>query len=168
MINVQNVLLKRGNKEIFTGLNATVHAGHRVGIVGRNGIGKSSLFLLLRERLLPEEGDVKLPKSWVLAHLEQEVAPSPLPALEWVMEGDKPLRAIQIQIARAEASDQHEKLAELYAKLEAIDGYTAESRAGQIMHGLGFEGKDFWPAGVGLLRRLAHSLKSCPNAHVPG
>ena len=143
MINLQNILLRRGNKELFSGLNLTVHAGHRVGIVGRNGVGKTSLFLLLREHLLPEEGDVKLPRRWVIAHLAQETEPGPVSALDWVIDGDRPLRAVQRRLERAEAERDDQLLGELYAELDDIDGYTAEARAGQILHGLGFDGEDF-------------------------
>ena len=143
MIRVRNVTLKRGSKALFTGLDLTVHAGHRAGVVGRNGAGKSSLFLLLRGRLLPEEGDVQLPRSWTIAHLDQETRPTPASALDWTMDGDPPLRAVQRRIQAAEAEGAHHRLAPLYAELEAIDGYTAEARAGQILHGLGFGREDF-------------------------
>ena len=143
MIHVTNVTLKRGAKTLFTGLDLTVHAGHRAGIVGRNGVGKSSLFLLLRGRLLPEEGDVRLPRSWTVAHLVQETVPSPVSALEWTMDGDRPLREIQRRIEAADAGGDHQRLAALYAELEALEGYTAEARAGRILDGLGFDGEDF-------------------------
>ena len=143
MIHVTNVTLKRGQKALFTGLDLTVHAGHRAGVVGRNGVGKSSLFLLLRGRLLPEEGDVRLPQSWTIAHLAQETEPSPASALAWTMDGDRPLGAVRRRIEAAEAGGDHRRLAALYAELEAIDGYTAEARAGRILHGLGFDAEDF-------------------------
>ena len=143
MIHLTNVTLKRGHKTLFTGLDLTVHAGHRAGVVGRNGVGKSSLFLLLRRRLLPEEGDVRLPRSWTVAHLAQETEASPSSALDWTMDGDRPLRAVQRRIEVAEAQGDHQRLATLYAELEAIDGYTAEARAGRILDGLGFDTDDF-------------------------
>ena len=143
MIHLHNIILKRGGRAIFDGMNLTVHAGHRAGIVGRNGIGKSSLFLLLLGRLLPEEGDVKLPRRWVVAHLEQEVALRPVSALDWAMDGDRPLREMQRAIAKAEECGDDRRLAELYAGLEAIDAYTAEARAGRILAGLGFDAEDF-------------------------
>ena len=143
MILVRNVTLKRGSKTLFTGLDLTIHAGHRAGVVGRNGVGKSSLFLLLRGRLLPEEGDVQLPRSWTIAHLDQETRPTPASALDWTMDGDRPLRTVQRRIRTAEAEGAHHRLAPLYAELEAIDGYTAETRAGRILHGLGFDREDF-------------------------
>ena len=143
MIHVTNVTLKRGRKALFTGLDLTVHAGHRAGVVGRNGVGKSSLFLLLRGRLLPEEGDVRLPQSWTIAHLAQETGPSPASALAWTMDGDRPLGVVRRRIEAAEAGGDHRRLAALYAELESIDGYTAEARAGRILHGLGFDAGDF-------------------------
>ena len=143
MIHVTNVTLKRGANTLFTGLDLTVHAGHRAGIVGRNGVGKTSLFLLLRGRLLPEEGDVRVPRSWTIAHLAQETVPSPATALDWTMDGDRPLREVQRRIGVADAQGDHRRLAALYAELEAVDGYTAEARAGRILDGLGFDAEDF-------------------------
>ena len=142
MIHLTNVTLKRGATTLFTGLDLVVHAGHRAGVVGRNGVGKTSLFLLLRGRLLPEEGDVRVPRSWTIAHLAQETEASPATALDWTMDGDRPLRAVQCRIEAAEREGDHRRLAALYAELEAIDGYTAEARAGRILDGLGFDPED--------------------------
>ena len=143
MIQLTNVTLKRGAAALFTGLDLTVHAGRRVGVVGRNGVGKTSLFLLLRGRLLPEEGDVRVPRGWTIAHLAQETEASPASALDWTMDGDRPLRAVQRRIEAATANGDDGRLAALYAELEAIDGYAAEARAGRILHGLGFDPDDF-------------------------
>ncbi len=127
---------------IFDEMSLSVHAGHRVGVVGRNGIGKSSLFLLLLGRLLPEEGDVKLPRRWVIAHLEQEVAPRAVSALEWTIDGDRPLRETERAIEEAGRRGDEHRLAMLYAEMEAIDAYTAETRAARILDGLGFAAGD--------------------------
>ena len=143
MIHLQNIRLKRGGRTVFDEMTLVVHAGHRVGVVGRNGIGKSSLFLLLLGRLLPEEGDVKLPRRWVIAHLEQESAPRPVSALEWTIDGDRPLREIERAIEKAGQRGDERRLAALYAELEAIDAYTAEARAARILDGLGFDAEDF-------------------------
>ena len=143
MIQLTNVILKRGATALFTGLDLTVHAGQRAGVVGRNGVGKTSLFLLLRGRLLPEEGDVRVPRSWTIAHLAQETEASRASALDWTMDGDRPLRAVQRGIEAAAANGDDGRLAALYAELEAIDGYTAEARAGRILDGLGFDPEDF-------------------------
>ena len=143
MIHLHNVRLKRGGKVLFDDLDLAVYAGHRAGVVGRNGAGKSSLFLLLLGRLLPEEGDVQLPRRWVIAHLEQETAPRPVGALDWVMDGDRPLREMQRAIERTEVRSDHRRLAELHAGLEAIDAYTAPTRAARILAGLGFDAEEF-------------------------
>ena len=143
MIQLTNVTLKRGAAPLFAGLDLTVHAGQRAGVVGRNGVGKTSLFLLLRGRLHPEEGDVRVPRSWTIAHLAQETKASPATALDWTMDGDRPLREVQRRIEAAAANGDDGRLAALYAALEAIDGYTAEARAGRILHGLGFDPEDF-------------------------
>ena len=89
MIHLQGIELKRGSKTVFDGLTVAIHGGQRVGVVGRNGIGKSSLFALVRERLLPDEGEVKVPGSWVIAHLEQEATPSERNALDYVVDPAK-------------------------------------------------------------------------------
>ena len=143
MLQLLDVTLKRGNKELFEHLDLTVHVGHRVGIIGRNGIGKTTLFTLVRGRLMPDDGTVIVPKSWQIAYLAQETEPTDQPALEWVLDGDKPLRKLQKRIADALATEQHEHIGVLYDELDVIDGYTAEARAGEILHGLGFEGADF-------------------------
>ena len=142
MIQLSNITLKRGAAALFTGLDLAVHAGQRAGVVGRNGVGKTSLFLLLRGRLLPEEGDVRVPRSWTIAHLAQETEASRSTALDWTMDGDRPLRAVERAIEAATANGDDGRLGALYAELEAIDGYTAQARAGRILDGLGFDRED--------------------------
>lgn len=168
MLQFIDVYLKRGDNEIFEKLNLTVHAGHGVGVVGRNGVGKTTLFLLLRARLLPEEGDVVVPNSWRIAYMEQEPPASDLPALEFVLDGDKELRRVQRDIRKAEQRGDDHSLGELYAKLEALDGYTAEARAAEIMHGLGFTGEELmnrvseFSGGWRIRLNLAQTLM-CPS-----
>ena len=168
MLQFIDVHLKRGDNEIFDKLNLTIHAGHRVGVVGRNGVGKTTLFLLIRQRLLPEEGDVLLPNSWRIAHMQQEPPSSDLPAVEFVLDGDKALRRVQREIRKAEDRHDDHTLGELYAKLEAVDGYTAESRAAEVMYGLGFIADDLvkpvseFSGGWRIRLNLAQTLM-CPS-----
>ena len=143
MLQIQNVLFKRGQRVLFDTINVTVYPGHKVGIVGRNGAGKSTLFELIRGRILPEEGDVLMPKGWRLAWLEQSVAPSQRNAIEFVMDGDRRLRGVEAAIADTDPEAEPEKLATLYSDLEDAGGYDAESRAGEILYGLGFGADDF-------------------------
>ena len=168
MLQLLDVTLKRGSKELFERMDFTVHAQHRVGIVGRNGIGKSTMFLMFRGRLLPEIGDVVVPRSWTIAHLAQETEHSDQLALEWVLDGDRRLRGVQKRIAEAEAKGKHQNLGVLYDELASIDGYTAEARAGEILHGLGFTGADFtkrvfeFSGGWRIRLNLAQTLM-CPS-----
>ena len=168
MLQFIDVHLKRGDNEIFDKLNLTIHAGHRVGVVGRNGVGKTTLFLLIRQRLLPDEGDVLLPNNWRIAHMQQEPPSADLPALEFVLDGDKALRRVQGEIRKAEDRNDDHTLGELYAKLEAVDGYTAESRAAEVMYGLGFTADDLvkpvseFSGGWRIRLNLAQTLM-CPS-----
>ena len=138
-----DVTLRRGERVLFDGLDLTVHAGHKAGVVGRNGIGKSTLFELVRHRLLPEDGEVVWPASWRLSCLEQSTAPSSRSALDFVLDGDKRLRSVENSIAKAERAADDEALGHLYSDFEDAGGYDAPARAGEILSGLGFDASDF-------------------------
>ncbi len=142
MLQILNIVLKRGDRPVFDGASVTVHAGHSVGVVGRNGAGKTTLFELILRRLMPEEGDVSYPRSWRVATLDQNIAPSPRRALDFVIDGDRGLRRVEAKIERAERNGDHEALANLHASFEDMGGYDAHARAGAILHGLGFRGDD--------------------------
>ena len=143
VLQLNDVTLRRGDRMLFDGLNLTVHAGHKAGIVGRNGIGKSTLFELVRRRELPEEGEVVWPGSWRLACLEQSVAPSARSALDFVLDGDTRLRRIERAIAKAERDRDDDALGHLYSDYQDAGGYEAHARAGEILGGLGFAAADF-------------------------
>ena len=142
MLQVLNIVLKRGDRYVFDDASFTVHAGHSVGVVGRNGAGKTTLFDLVLRRLTPEEGDIAYPRSWRVATLDQHIAPSSRTAMDFVIDGDRNLRRVEAKIERAERDGDHEALANLHASLEDLGGYEAHSRAGAILHGLGFRGDD--------------------------
>ena len=142
MLQVLNIVLKRGDRYVFDDASFTVHAGHSVGVVGRNGAGKTTLFDLILRRLTPEEGDVAYPRSWRVAALDQHIAPSSRSAMDFVIDGDRNLRRVEAKIEKAEREGDHEALANLHASFEDLGGYEAPSRAGAILHGLGFRGDD--------------------------
>lgn len=138
MLNFSHLSLRRGTRELLRDVNCILHAGQKVGLTGANGAGKSSLFALIRGLLQPDQGDFTMPPATVIAHVAQETPAVDQTALDYVLDGDAQLRQIEADIEQAAMDDQGEKLGELYAELDAIDGYTAASRAGKLMQGLGF------------------------------
>ena len=121
----------------------TVHAGHRACIVGRNGVGKTTLFKLLLGDLIPDDGDVIYPKEWRVATLRQTVAPSKRTALDFVMDGDTTLRTLERNIASAKQDENDSELIALLSAYEDQGGYRFAQRAETILQGLGFTHEDW-------------------------
>jgi ATP-binding cassette, subfamily F, member 3 len=142
MLSARDLTLRRGPQPLFEQVDFTVYRGNKVGITGANGTGKSSLFAAIRGELTPDRGAIDLPAAIKIAHVEQEIAASSRPAIEFVLDGDAELRSVQGSIDDAEKRDAAMALAELYSSLEAIDGYRARARASAVMHGLGFKAAD--------------------------
>jgi ATP-binding cassette subfamily F protein 3 len=142
MLSARDLTLRRGPQPLFEQVNFIVFRGNKVGITGANGTGKSSLFAAILGELAPDRGDIELPAGIKVAHVEQEISGTSRPAIEFVLDGDAELRAVQAAIEVAEKRDAAMALAELYSSLEAIDGYRAKARAAAIMHGLGFKAAD--------------------------
>jgi ATP-binding cassette, subfamily F, member 3 len=142
MLSARDLTLRRGPQPLFEQVNFTVFRGNKVGVTGANGTGKSSLFAALLGELAPDRGDIELPAAVKVAHVEQEIAASSRPAIEFVLDGDTELRSVQLAIENAQRRDAAMALAELYSSLEAIDGYRAKARAAAILHGLGFRAAD--------------------------
>ncbi len=138
MLNFKNLSLRRSTRELLHNVNCTIHQGQKVGISGANGTGKSSLFALIRNELQADTGDFSLPPKTIIAHVAQEVSAVDVDAIEYVMDGDIEMRALENDISRAEQENDGERLATLYMQMESIDGYRARSRAAILMHGLGF------------------------------
>lgn len=138
MITFNDVSLRRSGRLLFSDASFSIHAGQGVGLIGANGAGKSSLFAMLRGELHSDHGDVSLPTQWVTAHVAQEILTVEKEAIEYVMDGDYELRELQSQVEKAEAKDDGLQVANLYARLENIDGYNARVRAARLMSGLGF------------------------------
>jgi ATP-binding cassette subfamily F protein 3 len=138
LITLSQLALQRGGKPLLENVNLTVQPGWKVGLIGANGCGKSSLFALLLDELHPDAGDLDLPVRWVIAHVAQETPALPTPALEFVLDGDADLRQIERDLQAAEATHDGTRQAELHARFDAISGYSAPARAGKLMAGLGF------------------------------
>ncbi len=142
MLSARDLTLRRGPEPLFEHATFTIFRGDKAGITGANGTGKSSLFGAIRGELAADRGDIDLPASLKIGHVEQEIAASSRAAIEFVLDGDVELRGVLAVIEDAEARDAAMELAEAYAALQAIDGYRARARAAAIMHGLGFKTAD--------------------------
>jgi ATP-binding cassette subfamily F protein 3 len=138
MISLRNIILLRGVQRLLDNASLTINPGRHVGVIGRNGCGKSSLFQLLLNEIQLDGGDMSIPSSWRIAHMAQEVSSSDRTALDYVLDGDTELRRVQQEIVRAEENHDDNRLAQMYAELETLHGYDAEYRAEQLLHGLGF------------------------------
>jgi len=134
--------LARGSRRLIEDASVQIHTGWRVGVVGANGSGKSSLFALLRGELHTEAGDCEVPRDWRIASVAQETPPLPRAAIEFVLDGDEELRSVERAIEAADRAHDGHALAELHARLEAIDGYAARARAAGLLAGLGFSTAD--------------------------
>jgi len=136
MISLRNLSLQRGPKLLFDQLNLTLYAGQKVGFIGTNGSGKSSLFSLLLGELVPDAGEVELPTHLTITQVAQELPSRAMPAIDYVLEGDLELSKVEAQLREAQPDGLRE--ASLHAHWEALGGYSARARAAQLMHGLGF------------------------------
>ncbi|MEK0362072.1 ATP-binding cassette domain-containing protein [Pseudomonas sp. CBC3] len=138
MIRLQNLTLQRGPQRLLEGAELTLHPGQKVGLVGANGAGKSSLFALLRGEFAPDGGDCQLPPDWRIAHMRQEVDTLDRLAVDYVLDGDAELRRVQAALIAAEAAHDGTSLARLHTELDNADGYSADARARKLLAGLGF------------------------------
>jgi len=138
MIVLRRFTLARGTKRLLENVDLTLPGGAHVGVVGANGTGKSSLFACFLGTLHGDAGDLELPPGWVMAHVAQETPAVPRPAIEYVMDGDAELRAVEARLAAAESADDGHALAEAHERYDAIDGYAARARAAALLDGLGF------------------------------
>jgi ATP-binding cassette subfamily F protein 3 len=136
VIRLSQVTLRRGAKALLESTDLTLHAGERIGLVGANGTGKSSLFALLRGELHADKGDVELPAHWRIAHVAQETPALARPAVEYAIDGDTALRDLQQEL---ESTHDGTRMGELHAALADADVYTARPRAEALLLGLGFK-----------------------------
>jgi ATP-binding cassette subfamily F protein 3 len=138
MILLRNLALARGPHLLFSGVSLTLERGWRVGLVGANGSGKTSLLALLAGELAPDTGDCEIQPGTRLARVEQEAPALERPVLDYLLDADAALRAAEAEIARAEAGADGEAIAHAHERLEQAGGYTARSRALVLLAGLGF------------------------------
>ncbi|TDR44054.1 ATP-binding cassette subfamily F protein 3 [Tahibacter aquaticus] len=139
MLRFESLALRRGSKLLFSDASVQLHAGWRVGVTGRNGAGKSSLFALVAGELQADAGEFSRPRDWVMAHVRQETPALARSGVDYVLDGDPEYRQVEAALSKAEAD--HDALAQaaLHERLHVIDGYAAPARAAALMHGLGFK-----------------------------
>jgi len=139
MLAIDNIVVRIAGREILSGATANLPAGRRTGLVGRNGAGKSTLFKAILGQLHPDDGQVSWPSAWRVGAVAQEAPGTDVSLIDTVLEADKERLAL---LAEAEHESDGHRLGEIYSRLDAIDAYTAPSRAAEILAGLGFSAED--------------------------
>ncbi|TVU92201.1 ATP-binding cassette domain-containing protein [Vreelandella titanicae] len=142
MIALRQVALQRGTQTLLDNADVTLNNGVKAGIIGANGAGKSSLFKLLLGELAPDQGDIEMSGGQRIAHMAQEVDALDRPIIEYVLDGDLALRKAEADLLVAREAGEAHREAELHGLIETLDGYRAESRAAQLLVGLGFVQSD--------------------------
>ncbi|MFY2510394.1 ABC transporter ATP-binding protein [Vibrio pectenicida] len=138
MITFSDIQLLRGGKALLDNTSATIHPGDKIGLVGKNGCGKSTLFALIKNELSIDAGNFSCPSHWELAWVAQETPAIERQALDYVIDGDREYRGLEVKLAKAEQDDNGTLVAELHGKIETIGGYSIRARAAELLDGLGF------------------------------
>ncbi len=139
MIELANISVLVGGRPLLEQSSAVIYPGHRIGLVGANGCGKSTLMQLLSQQLAVDGGEVRLPPRWQVVHIRQDVPALPQAAIDYVLDGHQPLRQLEQQLKAAEASADGHAIAHLHAELEAIGAWQLPSEAARLLAGLGFD-----------------------------
>ena len=138
MIAFRNFALRRGERLLLSQVDLSLHAGWRIGVIGRNGCGKSSLFAAVMGEVEADQGDIDLPGKVRIASVAQETPSLPDAAIDFVLSGDTEVHAILLAEAAAMAAEDWDAVANCHQRLAEINGYDATARAGKLLHGLGF------------------------------
>lgn len=138
MIRFKQVTLFQGSKALLDEVDLTLYPGHKVGIVGQNGCGKSSLFQLLMQHLSPEQGEVEIPAKWRISAAKQETPPSDLSALDYVLSGHKEYSDLTVALEAAQIRDDGTEIGAIHAKLDAINSWSLPAQAAKLLTGLSF------------------------------
>jgi len=139
MITLKNISLRRGAKILLDQTSVSLNPGEKVGLVGRNGAGKSSLFALLNKTLTEDSGEFDIPSQWRMGQVAQDMPETDASATDFVIEGDTELVAARVEVTAAEATDDGERMANAYMALHDAGEHDAASRAQALIQGLGFK-----------------------------
>ena len=168
MIILKNLSLRRSAKVLLDRASVSLNPGEKVGLVGRNGAGKSSLFALLNGSLHEDKGDFSIPSQWRMAQVAQDMPETDASATDFVIEGDTVLAAAQAEVDAAEASDDGERMAHAYMELHDAGAHDAQARAQALILGLGFKTSELgkpvnsFSGGWRMRLQLARALM-CPS-----
>lgn len=138
MIVFSSLQIRRGTRVLLDNATVTVNPGQKVGLVGKNGCGKSTLLALLKGEIAADGGSYTFPSNWALAWVNQETPALDVPAIEYVIDGDREFRQLESELQLANDNNDGHAIAILHGKLDAIDAWTIGSRAASLLHGLGF------------------------------
>lgn len=138
MIFFTDLTLKRGQSVLLENASATIHTGQKIGLVGKNGCGKSSLLSLLKHELSAEGGEIKYPQNWSIAWVNQETPALDISALDYVIQGDREYTRLAQALSQANTENNGNLIATLHAQLDTIDAWSIQSRAATLLNGLGF------------------------------
>ncbi|WP_170442504.1 ABC-F family ATP-binding cassette domain-containing protein [Ruegeria arenilitoris] len=139
MLRIENITYSVEGRPLFEGASATIPEGHKVGLVGRNGTGKTTLFRLIRGELALESGSITLPRRARIGGVSQEVPSSNVSLIDTVLAADTERNAL---MAEAQQATDPDRIAEIQTRLADIDAWSAEARAATILKGLGFDDAD--------------------------
>ncbi len=140
MITLRNITLRRGTKVVLDDASVTLQPGEKIGLVGRNGAGKSSLFAMLTNRLQNDKGEVDIPRQWAVGEVAQDMPETEMPATDYVLEGDRRLMEARMALDAAEAAEDGHAMADAHAMLSDAGAFDARPRAQALLMGLGFKG----------------------------
>ncbi|WP_392566199.1 ABC transporter ATP-binding protein [Utexia brackfieldae] len=138
MIVFSDIAIRRGANLLLNHASATINPGQKVGLVGKNGCGKSTLFSLIKGELSTDAGSFSVPPHWALAWVNQETPALAISALAYVIDGDRQYRQLEHELAQANLDNDGLRIAHVHAQLDNIDAWTISSRAATLLHGLGF------------------------------
>jgi ATP-binding cassette subfamily F protein 3 len=166
MLALENIIVRIAGRDILSGVTANLPAGRRIGLVGRNGAGKSTLFKVILGHIHADDGSVSWPQSWRVGAVAQEAPGTDESLIDTVLAADTERAAL---LAEADIESDGHRLGEIYARLDAIDAYSAPARAAEILAGLGFSSEDQirpcreFSGGWRMRVALAGVLFTCPD-----
>lgn len=138
MIVFSSLQIRRGVRVLLDNANATINPGQKIGLVGKNGCGKTTLLSLLKGDLQAEAGNVSYPSTWAMAWVNQETPALDVPAIDYVIDGDREYRALERRLQKANESNDGHAIALIHGQLDAINAWSIQSRAATLLNGLGF------------------------------